>query len=154
MERVIILVSHPLFGQGVESLLRREGGMEIVARDTDTARAIEHVRQMHPDVLIMDSADPACASIPFVMQVSQVGNGTRVIGLNLRENEMCLFWGEQRVVTGVKDLIEAIRRPARKSRGPGRSGRGAEIEEVLKKAKPTATGTPKGLVGEDAPNSP
>jgi DNA-binding NarL/FixJ family response regulator len=35
MKRIFMLSSHPLFSQGVESLLRRETGLEIVGREAD-----------------------------------------------------------------------------------------------------------------------
>jgi len=46
MKHVFVLSSHPLFGQGVESLLRQEKGLEIVGRETDVDKAIECTRRM------------------------------------------------------------------------------------------------------------
>jgi DNA-binding NarL/FixJ family response regulator len=112
MKRVIILFSHPLFGQGVESLLRRETGLEIVGRETDANKVIERIKELRPDVVIVDSADPACDPMPVVMRILREGVGTKVIGLNLQDNTMCVYRGEQRVVKEVKDLVEAIERPA------------------------------------------
>jgi len=36
------------------------------------------------------------------------GLETKVIGLNLQDNTICIYRGEQRVVKDVKDLVEAI----------------------------------------------
>jgi DNA-binding NarL/FixJ family response regulator len=108
MRHVFIISSHPLFGQGVESLLRQEAGLEIVGRETDVDKAAEHIQELRPDVVILDCGDPACDPTPTVMRILREGLGTKVIGLNLQDNTLCIYRGEQRVVKEVKDLVEAI----------------------------------------------
>ena len=56
----------------------------------------------------MDSADPACDPMPVVMRILKEGVGSKVIGLNLQDNSICVYRVEQRVVKEVKDLVEAI----------------------------------------------
>ena len=102
MKRVFILSSHSLFSQGVENLLRRETGLEIVGRETDEEKAIERIKELRPDVVILDSDDPA------VIRILREQLGSKVIGLNLQDNTICIYRGEQRVVKEVKDLVEAI----------------------------------------------
>ena len=104
MKRVFILSSHPLFGRGVESLLCRETGLEIVGWDTDVDKAVERIRELQPDVVILDSGDPA----PEVLGILREGLATKVIGLNLQDNTMCIYRGEQRVVKCIEELVEAI----------------------------------------------
>jgi DNA-binding NarL/FixJ family response regulator len=108
MMRVLILSNHPLFGQGVESLLRRETGLEIVGREADVDKAMERIKELRPDVVVLDSGDPACDLTPAVMRILREGVGTKVIGLNLQDNTICIYRGEQRVVKEVRDLVEAI----------------------------------------------
>ena len=108
MKRILMLSTHPLFSQGVESLLRRETGLEIVGRETDVDKAIGRIKELQPDVVILDSGDPACDLTPAVMRILREGVGTKVIGLNLQDNTICIYRGEQRVVKEVKDLVEAI----------------------------------------------
>jgi DNA-binding NarL/FixJ family response regulator len=105
MKRVFILSSHPLFSQGVESLLRQEPGVEIVGRETDVDNAMERIKELQPDVVILDNGDPT----PEVMCILREGVGTKVIGLNLQDNTVCIYRGEQRVVKSIEDLIEAIK---------------------------------------------
>ena len=108
MKRVLIISSHPLFGRGVESLLCRETGLDIVGWETDIDKAVERIKELQPDVVILDNADPACDPTPAVMRILREGVGTKVIGLNLQDNIMCIYRGEQRVVKSIEDLIEAI----------------------------------------------
>jgi DNA-binding NarL/FixJ family response regulator len=108
VRRVFIISSHPLFGQGVESLLRQETGVDIAGRETDVDTAIERIKELRPHVVILDSADPACVPTPAVMRILKEGLEAKVIGLNLQDNTLCIYRGEQRVVEEVKDLVEAI----------------------------------------------
>jgi DNA-binding NarL/FixJ family response regulator len=108
MRRVFILSSHALFSHGVESLLRQEPGLEIVGRETDVDRAIECIQELRPDVVIFDNNDPEVDFRPVVMRIFREGLGTKVIGLNLQDNTLCIYRGEQRVIEEVKDLVEAI----------------------------------------------
>ena len=104
MKRVLILSSHPLFGRGVESLLRKETRLDIVGWEADIDKAVERIRELQPDVVILDSGDPT----PEVLRILREGLGTKVIGLNLQDSTMCIYRGEQRVVKRIEDLVEAI----------------------------------------------
>jgi DNA-binding NarL/FixJ family response regulator len=108
MKRVFILSSHPLFSQGVESLLRQEAGLDIVGREADADKALERIKEIQPDVVILECAEPTCDPTLAVMRILREGVEIKVIGLNLQDNTMCIYRGEQRVVKDVKDLVEAI----------------------------------------------
>ena len=123
MPRVFILSGNPLFGQGVESLLRQETGLEIVGREADLDSAVARVRELKPDVVVLDSSTPACVATTAVVRIFEACQGVRVVGLSLHDNTMCIYRGEQRLVTEVKDLVEAIGPPnlagVPEIRGPG-----------------------------------
>ena len=110
MKRVFMLSSHSLFGQGVESLLCQEAGLEIVGRETDADKAIGRIKELRPDVVIVDSGDPTCDPAPVVMRILREG-GIKIIGLDLQDNTLCIYRGEQRVVKCIEDLVEAIEQP-------------------------------------------
>ncbi|MBM4466967.1 MAG: response regulator transcription factor [Chloroflexi bacterium] len=82
MKRIFMLSSHLLFSQGVESLLR----LEIVGRETDADKAIERIKELRPDVVIVGSSDPTCDPTPVVMRILGEGVGIKVTGLNLQDN--------------------------------------------------------------------
>jgi DNA-binding NarL/FixJ family response regulator len=108
MKRIFMLSSHPLFSQGVESLLCQETGLEIVGREMDLEKGLDRIRELRPDVVIVDGGDPVHDPMPAVMRILREGLGTRVIGLNLQDNMVCIYRGEQRMARGVEDLLEAI----------------------------------------------
>jgi len=112
MVRVFILSAHPLFGQGVESLLRLETGLEIAGRETDVDKAIGRIRELRPDAVILDNSSPVCLLTPTVVDIFAACPGVRVVGLNLENNTACIYSGEQRVVESAEDFFEAIKSKA------------------------------------------
>ena len=108
MKRIFMFSTHPLFGQGVESLLREETGLEVVGRETDVDKAVERIKELRPNVVIVDSGDPGCDPTLAVMRILRQGVVAKVIGLNLQDNTIRIYRGEQRVVKEMQDLIEAI----------------------------------------------
>ena len=61
-----------------------------------------------PDVVIVDSGDPGCDPTLAMTRILREGVGTKVVGLDLEDNTMCIYRGEQRVVKEARDLVEAI----------------------------------------------
>jgi hypothetical protein len=108
MVRVFIFSCHPLFGQGVERLLCQETGLDIVGWETDVDKAFERIKKLKPDVVILESSDPAGDPTPAVMRILREGLGIKLVGLNLKDNTLCIYWGEQRVVKSIEDLVKAI----------------------------------------------
>ena len=108
MKRVFFLSSQPLFGQGLISLLSNEKRFDIVGCESDMEQAIRDIKALRPDVVIVDNADPACEAMPAVMRLLREGMGTKIIGLNLKNNTLCIYQGEERVVKDVEDLVNAM----------------------------------------------
>jgi DNA-binding NarL/FixJ family response regulator len=111
MKRVVILLGHELFGQGVDSLLSRETGFEIVGRETDANKIIERIRALRPDVVVVDSADLERHPVAGLMRILTEGMGVKVVALNLQANSVCVYRGELREVHEVRDLVDAIEQP-------------------------------------------
>lgn len=109
MERVFLLSGHSLFGRGVEALLRGEAELEIVGRETNVETAIELIKQLQPDAVVVDSNDREVDLKPVVMRILEKTQGTKIIGLNLEDNTLQVYRGEQRIAKRVEDLVEAIR---------------------------------------------
>jgi len=108
MKRIFIIAGHALLGQGVESLLGREASLEIVGQETDVDKAIERIRELQPDVVIVEDGDPAFDPASFITRIVKEGLGVKVIGLNLDGNTIYIYRGEQQVIKEVEDLVKAI----------------------------------------------
>lgn len=108
MKRIFILSSHPLFSAGVETLLCDETGLEFVGREADADRAIELIKQLKPDVVVLDTNYAKCNADPILMRIFQEQLEIQVIGMNLQDNRICIFHEEQRIIHQVEDLRQAI----------------------------------------------
>jgi DNA-binding NarL/FixJ family response regulator len=110
MERVFIFSNRSLFTQGVDSLLEREPGLEVVGWETDPDEAIRRIRKVQPDVVILASEDATLWPSADAIRLLREGLGTKIkiIGLNLQDNTLCIYHGEQREVKEVGDLVRAI----------------------------------------------
>ena len=62
-------------------------------------------------MVIVDSGHTVCDRAPAVMRILGAGLEIKVIGLNLEDNTLCIYCGEQRVVKEVGDLVRAIEHP-------------------------------------------
>ena len=109
--RVLILSDQSLFRLGVENLLRRETALEVVGCETDIDQALACMKELVPDVVLVNDADPSYDSTSVVMRLLEEGAGTKIIRLNLQNNTIYIYRGEQRVIKEVKDLVEAIKQP-------------------------------------------
>ena len=108
MKRVFILSSYPLFSQGVAALLHCEETIDLLGRESDLEQAVEQIRTLHPDVIIVDVGEMQCAAHPIILRILQENCAARVIGLNLNDNTLWVFHEEQRLVRSVADLMRAI----------------------------------------------
>jgi TorA maturation chaperone TorD len=108
MKRVYMISSQLMFSAGLQTMLSEQSGIKIVGRDTDPARALEQIRELHPDVVILDSKDLASTPGSIVADILRETPGTKVISLNLENDRMRIFHGELRIAHGLDDLMQVI----------------------------------------------
>ncbi len=106
--RIFILSDQSLFVLGLESLLRREIALEVVCCEADVDQALERIRDLLPDVVIVNEANAPYGSGSVTARILREAESVKVIGLNLQNNSMCIYRREQRLVHDVQDLVEAI----------------------------------------------
>ncbi len=108
--RVFILYSHGLFARGVQSLLGQEAEVEVVGMERIDRLALEEIRRLRPDVILVDSsADPDdhCLTISGIFQEIPEA---RVIALSLRENGIDIYDKQRIAAAGPKDLLRVLHR--------------------------------------------
>lgn len=109
MTRVFILSQHPMFGRGLESLLHREAGLELVGQETDEEQAIEQIRALKPQVVIWDSNGTQDGTMPTIIRILRENPGIRVIGLSLHNNNLYVYQVTQQIASGLEELVKAIK---------------------------------------------
>jgi DNA-binding NarL/FixJ family response regulator len=108
MTRVLMISRQSMFEQGLDALLRQEPGLEIVICETDVGIAMECLKELRPDVVIFEANGPEADVGQIVRHLLRENSKLKVIELNLRDNTVCIYRCEQRMIKQVKDLLQFI----------------------------------------------
>jgi CheY-like chemotaxis protein len=81
--RVVLVDDHIVMRQGLAGLLRAEADMEIVGEASDGESAVNLIRQIHPDVVLMDISMPGMNGIQATRIIHSELPEVRVIGLSM-----------------------------------------------------------------------
>ncbi len=105
----VFIVSHyPMFGHGLVSLLHQKAHLNIVGQEKDLEQALESIKNIQPDVVIIDSDEPPYDSMQTVLGILKGNPKTRIIGLNLQNNTLYVYEARHRSVHNLHDLVTAI----------------------------------------------
>lgn len=85
MERITILLAddHTIVRQGLRALLAAESELEVIGEVGDGRAAVEAVKELHPEVVIMDIALPGLNGIDAARQIASLSDPPRVIMLSM-----------------------------------------------------------------------
>ena len=84
--RVVLVDDHGLFRTGLRNLLE-EQDVDVVGEASDGAEALEIVRAVTPDVVLMDLNMPGMSGVEATQRVAQVAPLTRVVVLTISEDD-------------------------------------------------------------------
>jgi two-component system nitrate/nitrite response regulator NarL len=80
--RVLVADDHPLFREAVVRAVRDQPELELVAEAADGTEALAAVRELRPDVALLDVKMPGLTGLQVLNAVERDGLGTRVILLS------------------------------------------------------------------------
>jgi two-component system, NarL family, response regulator LiaR len=114
--KVLIVDDHQVVRQGLRTFLELHEDIEVVGEAVDGLDAVDKVRQLAPDVVLMDLVMPRLDGIAATRQVKELCEGTKVIALTS-------FTEDDKVIPVIQagassyllkdvspdDLVEAIR---------------------------------------------
>lgn len=116
MIRVGIADDHTLIRQGIRVLLEKCADLEIVGEAADGQEAVDLVRAVEPDVLVMDIVMPRLNGTQALDQLKRLHVPTRVVILSMHSDETLIYQALQRGAKGyllkssvVEELLLAIR---------------------------------------------
>ena len=84
--RVLLVDDHDLFRTGLRSLLEEQGVHVVGEADTGT-EAIKQVREVAPDVVVMDLNMPGISGVEATRQISMIAPLTRVLVLTISDQD-------------------------------------------------------------------
>ena len=88
--RVVLADDHPLFRDGVASLLRARG-FEIVGEAANGRDALDTIRRMHPDLVLMDIHMPELGGLAATRVVTTEMPQVRVVILTVSDDDDDVF---------------------------------------------------------------
>jgi DNA-binding NarL/FixJ family response regulator len=114
--RILLADDHGIVREGLSFLLNKESDMEVVGEAEDGRKALELVRKLLPDVVVMDIAMPNLNGVEAARQITHEFPKVKVIALSMHSDRTFVVSMLKAGASGyvLKDylsdgLVEAIR---------------------------------------------
>jgi two-component system response regulator NreC len=117
---ILLVDDHAMFRAGIRALIEAEGRMKVVGEASSGDEAVDRVRELKPDIVIMDLAMPGSNGLEATRRISALELNTSVLVLTVHAEEEYLVPVVEAGASGYltktsadTDLLEAIRVVAR-----------------------------------------
>jgi DNA-binding NarL/FixJ family response regulator len=88
--RVLIVDDHQLFRDGIRGLLQAEG-IEVVGEASDGLEALEQVRSLQPDIILLDIMMPRCNGLEATRLIKAEMPDAKIVILTAVEEDDSIF---------------------------------------------------------------
>lgn len=85
--RVALADDHALVRAGIRALLEKIPGVEVVAEASDGVEALQAIRELMPDIVLLDIAMPGLGGLEVLRRVTTDYPAIKVIVLSVHENQ-------------------------------------------------------------------
>jgi two-component system response regulator NreC len=85
--RLLLVDDHAMFRAGIKALLEIEERFEVVGEASSGEEAIDRVRELRPDVVVMDLSMPGTNGLEATRRIAALGYETRVLILTVHAEE-------------------------------------------------------------------
>lgn len=141
MIRIVIADDHKLMRMGLVSLFNVQRDMKVIGEAEDGQSAVELVRSLKPDVVIMDLMMPGLSGADATAAIMSFSPGTGIVVLSSFTNSVDMARaisngarGAQAKESPTEDLVDAIRTVA-----AGGTAISPEIEQFIREDPPPTT---------------
>ncbi len=118
--KILLVDDHQMFRAGIRALIEAEERFEVVGEASSGDEAVDRVRELKPDIVVMDLAMPGSNGLEATRRISALELDTDVLVLTVHAEEEYLVPVVEAGASGYltktsadTDLIEAIRVVAR-----------------------------------------
>ncbi len=85
--RVLLVDDHPVFRDGLQSLITSSGDLEVVGEAEDGLNAIRIAEERRPDLIVMDLSLPGMSGIEVIRTIKGRQPGVKVLALTVHVDE-------------------------------------------------------------------
>jgi two-component system, NarL family, nitrate/nitrite response regulator NarL len=85
--RVVIADDHPLFREGIRSVLSREDHFEVLAEASDGEECVRLVKNFSPDLVLMDISMPKMNGLEAAQVLKKVAPDVKVLAMSVHNNK-------------------------------------------------------------------
>ncbi len=114
--KVMIVDDHTIMREGLSLLIAAESGMEVCGQAADGHEALDLVRQLNPDVILMDLTMPGCNGIEAIKRILADCPRAKVLALSMHSDISFVDGALQAGASGYllkdcahEELVQAIR---------------------------------------------
>ncbi len=118
--RILLVDDHAMFRAGIRALIEAEDRMKVVGEASSGDEAVDRVRELKPEIVVMDLAMPGSNGLEATRRISALELDTSVLVLTVHAEEEYLVPVVEAGASGYltktsadTDLLEAIRVVAR-----------------------------------------
>ncbi len=114
--RILVVDDHTIMREGIRALLISQNDMEIVGEASEGYEAIKKVKELTPDVIIMDIAMPEMDGLEATRRIKRINPKAKVLILTQHDNREYILSAIKTGVMGyvpkralASELVSAIR---------------------------------------------
>ena len=118
--KILLVDDHAMFRSGLKALLESEKDLEVVGEAADGDEGVDRVRELKPDVVVMDLSMPGTNGLDATRRITALGLKAQVLVLTVHAEEEYLVPVVEAGASGYltktsadQDLVEAIHRATR-----------------------------------------
>jgi DNA-binding NarL/FixJ family response regulator len=89
--RVLLADDHPLFRDGLMSMLNSESDIEVIGQASNGEEAIRMAEQLQPDIILMDVSMPEKNGIEATREISRTSPHVGILILTMFEDDATVF---------------------------------------------------------------
>jgi len=85
--RVMIVDDHALVREGIAAFLKMSPDIEVVGEASDGVEAIERVKRLAPDIILMDIAMPKLGGLEALVEIKKIDSNAKILVLTQYEDK-------------------------------------------------------------------
>jgi len=89
--RIAVVDDHRLFRDGIKSMINASEGLQVVGEAEEGLSAIKMVRQVLPDLLLLDLSMPKLGGLSVLMDLKREFPDLKILVLTIHESDDCVL---------------------------------------------------------------